>query len=250
MWFFGKKKAQDETVSLSAAPDPVAGQSISTPENMALLLDALRGVGVHTALAYAQMQGFSGKVLGGHNFKEFLAAIESPPDFTETGIDFAVEHMLREAEFALNSASGDSFIYGANVDRNTHMRKVFEPIRAEIYKSSLKKVIDRIGFDPRAYLETKARLMREDDLSKVFQLLEEKKAVLKPILLSAKARSKNKYGDFDPQPVIDEVDEFVQTYLPEGTLPFFYAVPPMGIILSVVDDWLEDDPPVPDNLDS
>lgn len=245
MWFFGKKKVNEETVAPSAAltPDPVNSQSISTPENMALLFDALRGVGAHTSIAYAQMQGFSGKTLGGHNFKEFIDAIEKSPEFTEEGIEFAVEHMLSEAEAGLNSSSGDMFIYGMNADRNTNMRKIFEPIRSEIYKASLRKVIDRIGFDPRVYIESKALLMRGDDISSIVQLLEQKKAVLKPILLRAKARSKNKYGDFDPQPVIDEVDEFVQTYLPQGTLPFFYVAPPMGIILSVVEEWLEDVPP-------
>jgi hypothetical protein len=70
MWIFGKKKNKAETKVQPAAqkPDPVANASTATPENIALLLDALRGVGAHTSIAYAQMQGFSGKTLGGHNF--------------------------------------------------------------------------------------------------------------------------------------------------------------------------------------
>lgn len=74
MWFFGKKKVNEETVAPSAAltPDPVNSQSISTPENMALLFDALRGVGAHTSIAYAQMQGFSGKLSAGTISKNLL----------------------------------------------------------------------------------------------------------------------------------------------------------------------------------
>lgn len=242
MWFFGKKKEKVVVAPAVLKVDPVASQSVATPENMALLLDALRGVGVHTAIAYAQMQGFTGKTLGG-NLEEFTSCIERPPQFTESGIKFAVDHMISEAEDGLKGMGGDIQIYGINADRNADMRKVFESIRSEIYNSNLKAVIARIGFDPMSYITKKALLMRGDDISKIIQLLEQKKTVLKPILLRAKARSKNKYGDFDPRPIMEEVDEFVQTYFPRGTLPFFYLSPPMVLILSIIQEWLEDVPP-------
>ena len=75
-------------------------------------------------------------------------------------------------------------------------------------------------------------------LGAILSKLEEKRPYLAPLLMRARAKGRNKYGDVDNTEFFNELIDFLKTYFNEGNLRFFYSYYPLSLCLPLVDNWL------------
>jgi hypothetical protein len=78
---------------------------------------------------------------------------------------------------------------------------------------------------------------REDDLSAIFHKLDEKRPYLQPLLLRARAKGRNKYGDIDYTEYVREVADFLNTYFSEDDLRFFHGRKPLIACVEHLEGW-------------
>lgn len=221
--------------------DSSTGARAMVAQDIIVVLEALRGEGAHTAMAYAHMQGFLDKTIGSTNINDFMRHVESEPNFTTSGAEFAVSHALNEAEAALTGEWSEMQLYGQNFERNMESRAIFDAVRAEARRIGLTALAERVEFNTRNYLIERSIIHRNYDIKFIRYTFELKKPFLKPLLLRAKANGRDKYGEIDYSTFHAEINEFVRKFIAPG-LRFYSIYVPMALIYSIVEGWLGDQP--------
>lgn len=197
------------------------------------------GDGVHMAVLYATMLGFRHELLREPEARqEFIELVQRPPEFTSEGIRKAVDRVLRDTNIRCKSNTFDISTYGIKGDRNQQLRPLLEPFRHAVKQFGAEHVFAAAGFDVAAFIQSVALSRRERDLAAIIAKLDEKRAYLAPLLLRARARGRNKYGDLDWTEFFKELTDFLGTYFGEANLRFFYSYLPLTLCLEHVEPWL------------
>lgn len=196
------------------------------------------GQGVRLAMRYATMMGFEHQVLNTPEATtEFLALAQREPAFTEEGIQRAVERLIDDLDVMCSDGVAETFVYGADGTLNQHLRRLAAFMTA-VEVHGAKQVFAAADFDVEAFLQRITVERRNDDLEAIFAKLDEKRPFLAPLLMRAKARGRNKYGDLDYTELFDELVSFLRTYFDEEGLGFFYNHLPLMLCYSYVEPWL------------
>lgn len=229
MWPFSKKVIAPRTAP--ALPNEVLEAAIL----------ACKGDGVHMAVLYATMLGFQHELLREHAaINEFIALVQSPPAFTDTNIARAVSRVINDANVLCAGPSFETLVYGIQNNVNQHLRPLLEPYRLAVREFGAEQVFAEANFDVGGFLIRETLARREADLTAIYSKLDEKRPFLLPILLRARAKGRNKYGDIDLGDFLKEIVEFLQNYFAEDKLRFFYSYIPLKLCVDYVEPWLAD----------
>lgn len=198
-----------------------------------------KGTGVHMAVLYATMLGFEHEILRTQEaVSQFLELAQSPPDFTEQGITKAVQRVTSDADIMCEGPSFETFVYGPQHTENQHLKPLLEPYRLAVREFGAAQVFAAAKFDVGAFIIKTALERREADLSAIYGKLDEKRPFLAPLLMRARAKGRNKYGDLDYTEFFDELVGFLKTYFNENNLHFFYSYYPLKLCLQHIEPWL------------
>jgi restriction system protein len=231
MWPFKKNKTVFGS-SNTLQPTPFC-----RPEMVEICLFILKGEGAHFALFYANMCGYERDTIDYDRRADFKKIIEGEPNFTEAGVEFAVNRLIRDVDLICSSNSFGQLAFGVDGKENSENREILGIFQRDVKKIGLAALCERIGFSVRQFIISNALSRREFDLAAVYAKLEEKKDNLIPLLLRARARAKNKYGETDYTDYWKEIVEFVNYYFPEGTLIFFYHLRPYSKVTDYLENW-------------
>lgn len=228
MWPFSKAKVVGPRIA-PALPAEVLEAGIL----------ALKGSGVHMAVLYATMLGYKHELLRTEEeISEFLTLVQSAPAFTDVGIARAVHRVMSDADVMCKGSSFETFIYGSQGDANQHLKPVLEPYRKAVAEFSAAEVFTAANFDVGTFIIKTALARRDADLARIFSKLDEKRPYLAPLLMRARAKGRNKYGDVDYGEFFKELVAFLKTYFNEDNLGFFYTYLPLSLCLAHVEAWL------------
>lgn len=202
---------------------------------------AIKGTGVHFAVLYATMLGFKYDLLNNKEaISDFMVLIQNGPEFTDDGIAKAVAAVTHDMEVMCCGSSFETYVYGPMGDENQHLKPLLEPFRNAVAEFGAEPVFSAAKFDVGKFITKTACGRREADLNAIFNKLDEKRPFLAPLLMRARAKGRNKYGDPDFTEFFEELTAFLQTYFDENRLPFFYTYLPLLLCLSHVESWLVD----------
>ena len=228
MWPFTKAK-------LFAPPSPPA----LPREVLEAGLLASKGDGVHMAMLYATMLGFTHELLAEPEARrEFIELVQRPPEFTDVGVSKAVARVIHDTDIRFKSDTFDISTYGTKNEHNQQLRPLLEPFRQAVKQFGAKQVFAAAGFDVAAFIQEVSLTRRAHDLDAIYGKLDEKQAYLAPLLMRARARGRNKYGDLDYTDFFKELTEFLGTYFGEANQPFFYGYMPLMLCLEHIEPWL------------
>lgn len=200
-----------------------------------------KGSGIHMAVLYATMLGFKHELLRTEeSINDFMPLIQSESEFTDEGVARAVYRVTDDADVMCGGQSFETFVYGPMDDENQHLRPLLEPYRKAIAAFGANQVFAAANFDVSAFIIKTAVERREADINAIFDKLDEKRPFLAPLLMRARAKGRNKYGDLDFTEFFDELTAFLRTYFNENNLVFFYTYLPLLLCLSHVEPWLAD----------
>jgi hypothetical protein len=229
MWPFSKKAktAEPEQTRLSTLPHDVLAQGI--------LLTTCSGV--RLAAVYANMAGFPDEVITPENAPRFDEIIQAPPAFTPAGIEVGVHRVVEGCNILCQSGAFNTLIFGVTGQDNAANRPELERFCSAVRHQGLNSLCAEAGFDLRAFLTETSTERREADLRALFAKLEEKRDYLKPLLLRARAKGRNKYGDLDYTDYVAELAEFLRTYFQDEDLQFFYHRMPLMACMDFIEPW-------------
>jgi hypothetical protein len=128
-------------------------------------------------------------------------------------------------------------IFGVTGQDNAANRPELERFCSAVRHQGLNSLCAEAGFDLRAFLTETSTERREADLRALFAKLEEKRDYLKPLLLRARAKGRNKYGDLDYTDYVAELAEFLRTYFQDEDLQFFYHRMPLMACMDFIEPW-------------
>lgn len=200
---------------------------------------AVEGDGVHIAVLYATMLGFEHELLSEPRaIGEFIRLVQSPPEFTRDGIGLAVHRTTRNIDILCKGGAFDTLIYGPQRNENLHLKPMLDPFQKAVHQFGAERVFAASGFDVAAFIQRIALERRERDITAILSKLDEKKPYLAPLLMRARAKGRNKYGDLDCTELFAELTEFLRTYFHKNNLPFFYTYYPLELCFAHVEPWL------------
>lgn len=226
MWPFSKSKNSPPSVAL---PHQTLEAGIL----------AVAGMGVHMAVQYATMLGFEHEVLNSDEaINRFLELVQQPPHFTDDGIARAVRRVTSSVDIVCQGPSFDSLVYGIHQTDNEHLKPVLELFREAVRRFGAARVFAASDFDLGAFLTSATIERRQRDLAAIYSKLDEKRPYLAPLLMRARAKGRNKYGDTDYGEFFAELIAFLRTYFNAGNLCFFYTYYPLTMCLHHVQPWL------------
>jgi len=198
-----------------------------------------KGGGVHMAVLYATMLGFKHELLREPEaISDFIALVQRPPEFTQDGIRRAVNRVTRDADILCKSGSFETLTYGPHKNENLHLRPMLDPYQRAVQEFSAEQVFAAAGFDVAAFIQKMAVERRERDVAAILDKLDDKRPYLAPLLMRARAKGRNKYGDLDYTEFFKELADFLKTYFNEANLPFFYTYYPLTLCLAHIEPWL------------
>lgn len=228
MWSFFKSKP----VAPRTAP-------VLSHEAIEAGIFAVNGQGVHFAILYATMLGFQHDLLNSPEITvEFLKFAQSEPEFTEAGVDRAVRRLANDVDVMCKSGAIETYFFGPQGDRNQHLKPLLAAFIAAVAEFSAEQVFTAAEFDLPSFIIKTATERRSADMQAIFAKLDEKRPFLAPLLMRARAKGRNKYGDLDFTEFFDELVAFLRTYFNEDNLTFFYGHYPLLLCLSHVEPWL------------
>jgi ATP-dependent 26S proteasome regulatory subunit len=250
-----KRALDDSAGDIEAALDWLRKKGLSAAAKLVLSTEtleagilALSGDGLHMAILYAMMLGFESETLNSENIGEFVSLIQRPPDFTKDGTARAVHRVTHGADVMCKGSLGlvsafETYVYGdimvsVRGDKNAHLKPLLEPYRLAVAEFGAEAVFAAAEFDVAAFIKRTALERREADVRAILSKLEEKRPYLAPLLMRARAKGWNKYGDVDHTEFFNELTNFLKTYFNEGNLRFFYNYYPLSLCLRLVDSWL------------
>jgi hypothetical protein len=208
-------------------------------ETLAAGILAVEGTGVHMAVHYATALGFEHELLNSSEaIGQFLELAQREPNFRQANIDKVTQKVIRGADIMCGGGSFETFVYGIQGTDNQQLKPLLEPYRLAVREYGAAQVFDAAGFDVSAFVMATATQRREADLRAIFAKLDEKKPYLAPLLMRARAKGRNKYGDLDYSEFFDELVAFLSTYFDATNLSFFYTYYPLALCLQHVEPWL------------
>lgn len=235
MWPFSKKRNVDVS-SESIVEAPIG----LTPEQMEQMLLLYKGEGAHFSLFYANLSGHEHEVITPETIHEFMQIIQTEPNFTENGRTYAANRLASEADFICNSDVFEHLMFGHMDDKNQGHKGLILAWRKAVRKYGFADLCAGIGFDHLGFLERTTVRRRQADLAKVYAKLDERKQYLKPLLLRAMAKGRNKYGEVDYGEYVKEVSDFLDYYFPGNSLPFFFGRNPILSAITYLEDWVRE----------
>lgn len=242
MWPFKRKNPAFElpipaprqaAITHSQAPDV-------TPEMLIDSIIAARGKGAHFARYYATMRGFRGETLGSHNIFEFAGIIQNGGPPTALNIQFAADSLCADMDSILRSDYSDQMIYGVDGSDNAHLRPAVTAVQRAYRASGFCNLCSSANFDLPTFLVDYTAELRERDLSAIRSRLSAMKTALRPLLLRSLQKGKNKYGETDKTLYLKEIADWINHCFPRGSLPFFYAIAPSGVVDAITSEWFQD----------
>ncbi|XJJ71894.1 restriction endonuclease [Novosphingobium sp. BL-8A] len=235
VWPFSKKRNVE--VSSESVVEAPAGL---TPEQMEQVLLLHRGEGAHFSLFYANLNGHEHEVITPDTIHEFIQVIQAEPNFTENGRTYAANRLASEADFTCRSDVFELLMFGHMNNKNQEHKGLILAWRNAVRKYGFADLCARIGFDHLEFLERATVSRRQADLNRVYAKLEERKQYLKPLLLRAMAKGRNKYGEVDYGEYVKEVSDFFDYYFPGESLPFFFGRNPILSAVRYLKDWVSE----------
>lgn len=217
MLFFSKNKTD---------AGPVICTKDITKELIEDAVTMLIGKGVRFSVFYANMCGYLHDGIDEESSRDFLMATSSEPNFTAAGREYAVNRLIRETGSVCNSNSFEIRVFGLKGDKNFEKKETLNKFKEAVSKEGFESLCSRLGFNVAEFLERETIQRRKADLEKIVAKFEDRKDYLKPILLRAISRGKNKYGEIDYGEYTKELEEFLSYYFPEGSLSFYFHLYP------------------------
>lgn len=191
------------------------------------------------AVLYATMLGFEHELLLTQEaIIQFLELVQSPPNFTDRGIANAVQRVISDADIMCDGPSFETFVYGLQNTKNQHLKPLLEPYRLAVKEFGAAHVFAAANFDVGTFAIKTALDRREADLTTIYGKLDEKRPFIVPLLMRARAKGRNKYGDLDYTDFFDELVDFLKTYFNEDNLHFFYSYYPITLCFQYLEPWL------------
>lgn len=250
MWPWKKKgeKSEATTISHKVTPQPdgpkVLENSLDvSKDEIEKAIRKIRGNGFHFAMSYAQMCGYNEKLTNPQRLGEILGYITAEPNFTQEGINFAVDHQLSELSYLATHPLPKPAFPGVRVlyddEESVEALKILEGIVRQ-GGGNLKTGLAHVGFDFEKFLTQEVVDLRQKDVDRIMNLVAEKKSVLRPLFLRAYNQGRNKYGDIEYGPLIQEIGDFLTRFFPEKSLPFFYMLQPVGLLAPLALSWINE----------
>lgn len=183
------------------------------------------------SLLYARAAGYLLDVIDYSNserLEQFTSCLRKPfESLLSEDIVKAAEWFEKELEFMLKSEFWETFLIpiAAGVsfeEKRTSIALLQKALTRSDFRSLCRSIDRDVG---REAVEESAR-MKERDLTSIFELILEKKAVLFPIFQRALVAGKNKYGEQEYVGFFSEVSDFFEHFFPEGSLSFYFSVKP------------------------
>jgi len=258
MWPWSKKKSLPSSnvpEDANSAQEETPVEHFNEPEPISLdqigeAIIALRGTGAHFGVCYAQMNGYDEKLNNPDRFSEIIQFMCDEPNFTDSGIAFAVECQLEALDFYAMRPEGMSYVIPnfhsaklLRMQQEEDSRKWARELMAELRRiggGDLRRGFDEVGFDFRQFLVDTVVTRRAEDIEEVFRELEKRSDVLRPLFLRAYSRGRNKYGEIEYGPIFDEIHDFFNAFFPENSLKFFYLAPPTLLVFPVALQWVQE----------
>ena len=204
--------APPAVVSPATPPAGVSHTIASKPE---ISLDALIDIvnkkwvaNAHSSLFYAQCGGFPHEVLG-YDPERHMEYFRLVRDANLQ--DFKVEDKVKALNF---------FSKGAPREFRKFYKK-FEP--EEVAEALLELAISK----------------RESDQQQFIAKVDERFEYLGPIFQRLSNSDIDKYGEYDPGPALEEVEEFVNYYFTDDDFNFYYSIKPIVFLLNYIEEKLE-----------
>jgi len=216
--------------------------STVTLEDIERAIFKLRGEGFHFALSYAQMCGYDEPVTNPTRLAEIINHLNSEPNFTPGGIDYAVRHQLSELSYMATNPAPKLSIPGAAFPEDREDSEAREILKEVVRAGNgdLETGFKEAGFDFQDFLIQTVTQLRNRDVDRIIDLAREKKSVLRPLFLRAYSQGRNKYGEIELDRLVQEADEFIEKFFPEGSLPFFFFIRPVGVLMPIALKWVEE----------
>lgn len=241
MWPWSKKKETE------AKGEPAINIK---KESVAAAIISLRTPGAHFSISYAQMNGYDEKLTNPERFPEIVSLINSEPQFTSDGIDFAVKCQMEELDYYASNPNGMNYgipgykSYGISKiqekeDNNKWARELLYEIK-KYGKGNLEAGLKAAGFDFRDFLVSIVVEMREEDIKAIDDKIAEKRNVLRTLFLRAYNKGRNKYGEVEYDDIYEEAADFFKEFFPEDSLKFFVLMPPLSHVVRIALTWVDE----------
>lgn len=246
MWPWKKSKAKPADVEIPRQEPEEAVQpeiaSTVTLEDIEHAILKLRGTGFHFAISYAQMNGYDEPLTNPTRLAEIVNHLTSEPNFTDEGVDYAVSCQLSELSYMATNPAPKLSIPGAAFPEDHEDSEAREVLKEVVHAGNgdLDNGFKEAGFDFRDFLTRTVTQLRKRDVDRIIDLAREKKSVLRPLFLRAYSQGRNKYGEIELDRLVQEADEFIEKFFPEGSLPFFFFIRPVGVLMPIALKWVEE----------
>ena len=178
-----------------------------------------------------------------------MTCIQSEPNFTRAGAEYAASLLTTNITFMCNSEYLDKFVFGA-ADAGSPNRDCLYKFKNAVSNIGFRELCKRIEFDSDGFLQSVAVERRRNDIDRIVNKFESRKAYLKPLLAQAKIRGRNKYGETDFGEYVKEIQDFLEYYFKEDPLAFFYTYYPVLYSVRYLEHWFgenDDVQPSPSN---
>jgi hypothetical protein len=269
-WLKKKQDAQrNEAVVSESIHAPATSIAKLTREDAQMLFEASFKGNAHASVFYAQCAGMKNGILSDNNIPQFFDKVlrVEPSSFVREDISRAVDYRLSECfdgllsdiwELSVGVISTDEYSQRTFRESGMPQKLLKDPEHIEVGKNSilrnsLQKLRDKIiriearqpyrsyfeAFDVEQVMLDVCLKRRSDDYEKLKNAIDDKVEVLRPIFSRLRNSSKNKYGDYDPGPEIDELDEFLNYTFEEDDFDFYFTIRPHAQLLDYISHRLE-----------
>ena len=270
------KKHKQSPISAVKATAPHIAEKVREPARIELISEdefrTLYELGfrssANASIFYAHCAGFKGRTLDTNNFKEFVNLVlrKNPDDFTVEGIRFATKHRTKELidsllgdywEMTLGLISNEEFarrqfaslghssneLLGTHTEqgKNWEQAEVITRLRAKAIKLGLREPYSEYidDFDHEKIALEICLRKKDEDIAKLIGAIDEKFEALGPIFSRLRNASVNKYGDYDFDPQLNELEEFISYSFEEDDFDFYFTLKPLLVLLAHIEERLE-----------
>lgn len=227
MWNFFKKIA--DAIAPVDAPLPLSQEFM---RDITLVSQG----SANFSLYYANLCGYQRSV-SNEDDPNFRKIITGEPTFTEVGRQYAVKRLIGIMDIFCKSDPFEKIVLANKKNLSNEDIDELRKFKKIVLRHGFENICDGSGLNLREFIQNEAIRRRNADIETITSKLEEHKAYLKPLLMKALARSKNKYGESDFSQYIKELRDFLNHFLPQGGFHFFSDRTALDFCIDHVVDW-------------
>lgn len=264
--WFKKRKAYGNTSSVRTALPVSSHSSVEkiTKEEAEFLFEICFKGNAHASVFYANCAGLKVGTLTQQNSATYVSLLlnAEPELFSKENIKEAVDYRLKECidsltsdiwELSLGLISTEAYaqrkfsefgLLGNSPSQpSERLSSKVNPVHKTV--RSLREKVLRINsvvscrdyfedFDLDQVMLSICLKRRNDDYDRLIGAIVSKIDNLRSIFSRLRNSSTNKYGDYDPAPMLDELSDFIEYTFTEAEFDFYYSIKPLSQLLSYI----------------